>query len=119
MATPTSSRSAEYILPTRKPKAPLVMPTPRPPQHPFDQIHGVDTSGLIAAGNLITGHPNDTHVTAYYGVAPSILRTLIGLWRAPPPPPPPPPPPLLHLRARQGPPLPLARQVPSHPALRL
>jgi SAM-dependent methyltransferase len=58
------------------------MPAPPPPQHPFDQIHGVDTSGLIAAGNLITGHPNDSHVTAYYGVAPSILRTLIGLWRA-------------------------------------
>ena len=62
------------------------MPAPHPPQHPFDQIHGVETSGLIAAGNLITGHPNDTHVTAYYGVAPSILRTLIDLWRATNPP---------------------------------
>ena len=31
------------------------MPAPQPPQHPFDQIHGVETSGLIAAGNLITG----------------------------------------------------------------
>ena len=71
----------------RKPKAPIaVMPTPKPPQHPFDQIHGVDTSGLIPAGKLITGHPNDTHVTAYYGVAPSILRTLIDLWRATTPP---------------------------------
>ncbi len=70
-----------------KPKAPIiVMPTPKPPQHPFDQIHGVDTSGLIPAGQLITGHPNDTHVTAYYGVAPSILRTLIDLWRATSPP---------------------------------
>jgi hypothetical protein len=59
-----------------------VMPAPPPPKHPFDEIHGVDTSGLIAAGNLITGHPNDAHVTAYYGIAPSILRTLIGLWRA-------------------------------------
>jgi len=59
---------------------------PPPPQHPFDQIHGVETSGLIAAGNLITGHPNDTHVTAYYGVAPSILRTLIDLWRGTNPP---------------------------------
>jgi SAM-dependent methyltransferase len=68
---------------TRKPKAIQVVP---PPQHPFDQIHGVDTSGLIAAGNLITGHPNDSHVTAYYGVAPSILRTLIDLWRATNPP---------------------------------
>jgi hypothetical protein len=57
-----------------------------PAIHPFDQIHGTETSGLIAAGNLITGHPNDAHVTAYYGVAPSILRTLIDHWLATPPP---------------------------------
>jgi hypothetical protein len=69
-------------MPPRKSKSVLVMPPPPPPQHPFDQIHGVETSGLIAAGNLTTGHPNDAHVTAYYGVAPSILRTLIDLWRA-------------------------------------
>ncbi|WP_433963737.1 class I SAM-dependent methyltransferase [Tunturiibacter gelidiferens] len=68
-------------MPPRKSKSVLVMPPPPPPQHPFDQIHGVETSGLIAAGNLTTGHPNDAHVTAYYGVAPSILRTLIGIWR--------------------------------------
>jgi SAM-dependent methyltransferase len=69
-------------MPTRKPKAPPA----EPPRHPFDEIHGVDTSGLIAAGNLITGHPSDAHVTAYYGIAPSILRTLIDLWRATSPP---------------------------------
>ena len=51
------------------------------PIHPFDQMHGVDTSGLVPASHLITGHPNDEHVTAYYGVAPSILRTLIDNWR--------------------------------------
>ena len=62
------------------------MPPPPTPQHPFDQIHGVETSGLIAAGNLTTGHPNDAHVTAYYGVAPSILRSLIDIWRATTPP---------------------------------
>jgi hypothetical protein len=56
------------------------------PIHPFDLAHGVDTSGLVPANNLVTGHPNDTHVTAYYGVAPSILRTLIAHWRATPPP---------------------------------
>jgi len=56
------------------------------PIHPFDQVHGVETSGLVPAANLITGHPNDEHVTAYYGVAPSILRTLIDLWRETPPP---------------------------------
>jgi hypothetical protein len=73
-------------MPPRKPKTVAILPKPEPPQHPFDQIHGVDTSGLIPAGNLTTGHPNDTHVTAYYGVAPSILRTLIDLWRATNPP---------------------------------
>lgn len=51
------------------------------PIHPFDQIHGVDTSGLVPARHLLTGHPNDEHVTAYYGIAPSILRSLIDHWR--------------------------------------
>jgi SAM-dependent methyltransferase len=58
----------------------------QPPQHPFDLAHGVETGGLIPAGELITGHPNDEHVTAYYGVAPSILRTLVTLWRETAPP---------------------------------
>jgi len=56
------------------------------PIHPFDLAHDVDTSGLVPASNLVTGHENDTHVTAYYGVAPSILRTLIDHWRATAPP---------------------------------
>jgi SAM-dependent methyltransferase len=73
-------------MPTPKPAKKNNAPLATPAMHPFDQIHGVETSGLIAAGNLITGHPNDSHVTAYYGVAPSILRTLIGLWRATDPP---------------------------------
>lgn len=50
------------------------------PIHPFDQIHGTDTSGLVPAHDLITGHPNDEHVTAYYAVAPSILRSLVDRW---------------------------------------
>src|ERR1039458_5520452 len=56
------------------------------PIHPFDQAHGVDTSGLVPARHLVTGHANDEHVTAYYGVAPSILRALIGHWRETVPP---------------------------------
>jgi hypothetical protein len=51
------------------------------PIHPFDQMHDVDTSGLVPAKHLVTGHANDEHVTAYYGVAPSILRKLIDEWR--------------------------------------
>jgi hypothetical protein len=56
------------------------------PIHPFDQMHGVDTSGLVPATHLVTGHANDEHITAYYGVAPSILRALIGHWRESAPP---------------------------------
>ena len=70
--------------PTTKPKPirprDLLRPTTHP-IHPFDQIHNTDTSGLVPAGHLLTGHPNDEHVTAYYAVAPSILRTLIDRWR--------------------------------------
>jgi SAM-dependent methyltransferase len=51
------------------------------PVHPFDRAHGVDTSGLVPAKHLTTGHAHDEHVTAYYGVAPSILRALIARWR--------------------------------------
>ncbi len=50
--------------------------------HPFDEAHGVETSGLIPADALKTGHPHDDEVTAYYGVAPSILRSLIDRWLA-------------------------------------
>jgi SAM-dependent methyltransferase len=56
------------------------------PIHPFDQIHSTDTSGLVPAHDLVTGHPNDEHVTAYYAVAPSILRSLIDRWRETSPP---------------------------------
>lgn len=51
------------------------------PVHPFDQLRGTDTGGLIPARELLTGHPSDRHVTAYYGVAPSILRTLLDIWQ--------------------------------------
>ncbi|QNI36147.1 class I SAM-dependent methyltransferase [Edaphobacter albus] len=56
------------------------------PIHPFDQVHETDTSGLVPARDLVTGHPNDEHVTAYYAVAPSILRSLIDRWRKTNPP---------------------------------
>lgn len=56
------------------------------PIHPFDQMHGTDTSGLVPAKDLVTGHANDEHVTAYYGVAPSILRALVERWLTTAPP---------------------------------
>jgi SAM-dependent methyltransferase len=66
---------------TAKPRPRDLLKPTALPIHPFDQIHGVDTSGLVPARHLLTGHANDEHVTAYYGVAPSILRSLIDHWR--------------------------------------
>ncbi len=48
--------------------------------HPFDEGYGTDTGGLIPREKLVTGSVADKHVTAYYGVAPSILRALIDRW---------------------------------------
>ncbi len=50
-------------------------------RHPFDVEFGVRTSGLIAGRHLKIGHPNDRHVTAYFGVAPSVFQSLIRRWR--------------------------------------
>lgn len=69
-----SAASVPKLVPSRN-------PTPTSPVHPFDQLRGTDTGGLIPARQLLTGHPSDRHVTAYYGVAPSILRTLIDTWQ--------------------------------------
>lgn len=71
------------MTPSRSSRRPQLLkqePSPKPPIHPFDQLHGTDTGGLIPAAKLLTGHPSDRHVTAYYGVAPSILRGLLDLW---------------------------------------
>lgn len=54
---------------------------PTPPVHPFDARFGTDTGGLIPGSELKTGTPADRFVTAYYAVAPSILRTLLELWQ--------------------------------------
>lgn len=53
----------------------------KPTVHPFDREHGVDTSGLIPGRKLAVGHRNDAHNTAYYGIAPSLFRRLIGRWQ--------------------------------------
>ena len=80
-----AAKSAASPCPAPKRARDLLQLTPFP-VHPFDQMHGVDTSGLVPATHLVTGHANDEHITAYYGVAPSILRALIGAWRASGPP---------------------------------
>ena len=56
-------------------------PQTTPPIHPFDARFGTDTGGLIPAAELRTGTPADRFVTAYYAVAPSILRSLLDLWQ--------------------------------------
>jgi SAM-dependent methyltransferase len=50
-------------------------------RHPFDAEFGVKTSGLVAGRHLKSGHRHDRHATAYYGIAPSVLRALIERWR--------------------------------------
>ncbi len=39
------------------------------------------TSGLVAGRHLTCGHRHDRHITAYYAVAPSLLRAMIVRWR--------------------------------------
>ena len=50
-------------------------------RHPFDVEFGVNTSGLVAGRHLKSGHRHDRHATAYYGVAPSVLQSLVRRWR--------------------------------------
>jgi hypothetical protein len=53
----------------------------QPVIHPFDQLHGTDTSGLIPASAIARGTTvKPAELTAYYGIAPSILQTLLDLW---------------------------------------
>jgi SAM-dependent methyltransferase len=68
---PPAKRRAR-VVPIHTPKA--------PPVHPFDRLHGTDTGGLIPRTGLLTGHPNDLHITAYYAIAPSILDAMVDLW---------------------------------------
>jgi SAM-dependent methyltransferase len=57
-----------------------------PAIHPFDVRHGTDTSGLIPGDVIALG--TDALVeelTAYYGVAPSILEGVVDQWLRTPP----------------------------------
>jgi SAM-dependent methyltransferase len=56
--------------------------SPKPLLHPFDQRHGVDTSGLIGGEELHSGHRNDVFNTAYYGMSPSRFRWIVDYWLA-------------------------------------
>jgi SAM-dependent methyltransferase len=71
------------LTPIRLPKQSRIK---APPIHPFDRLHSTDTGGLIPRAELVIGHPNDLHITAYYAVAQSILDGILELWQNTPPP---------------------------------
>jgi SAM-dependent methyltransferase len=53
----------------------------QPAIHPFDLLHGTDTSGLIPGSVIAQGtRAKPSELTAYYGVAPSILHGLLDIW---------------------------------------
>jgi hypothetical protein len=53
----------------------------QPAIHPFDQLHGTDTSGLIPGKVIALGTGAKVEeLTAYYGVAPSILHGVLDIW---------------------------------------
>lgn len=55
---------------------------PQPiPTHPFDIAHNVDTSGLLFAEHLASGQPNDDHINAYWGTAPSGFHGVLHAWQ--------------------------------------
>jgi SAM-dependent methyltransferase len=43
-------------------------------KHPFDRVHGTDTSGFLYGDDILTGHPAEEHGSPYAGVQPSVLR---------------------------------------------
>lgn len=52
------------------------------PTHPFDLQYGVNTSGFLTPRKLASGHPHDSHITAYWGTAPSLLNGAVCHWIA-------------------------------------
>jgi SAM-dependent methyltransferase len=54
---------------------------PKIPSHPFDLRHQVDTSGLLYAPAITSGHPHDRHNTAYWGTAPSLFHGALARWQ--------------------------------------
>jgi SAM-dependent methyltransferase len=45
--------------------------------HPFDRIHGTDTSGFVSSDHLPVGEPARAHAICYAGSQPSVLRTAL------------------------------------------
>jgi SAM-dependent methyltransferase len=51
------------------------------PIHPFDLRHGIETSGLLFADQLISGHAHDDHINAYWGTPPSGFAGILAQWQ--------------------------------------
>ena len=65
------------LVPPRKSRRPI----PSTAIHPFDRQHGTDTSGLLPGAQIAEGTGIAfAELTAYYGVAPSILHGLVDVW---------------------------------------
>jgi len=56
----------------------------KPALHPFDEVHGTETSGLVSGGGLFSGHEHDRFSVAYYGMSPSRMRQAVAQWRETP-----------------------------------
>jgi SAM-dependent methyltransferase len=57
------------------------MPPRKAAVHPFDVAHGTETSGLLSGKIIARGtNAEPADLTAYYGIAPSILRAVLDLW---------------------------------------
>lgn len=57
------------------------MPAHKPAVHPFDVTHGTETSGLLSGKVIARGTGTEAaDLTAYYGIAPSILCAVLDLW---------------------------------------
>jgi SAM-dependent methyltransferase len=46
-------------------------------RHPFDELHGTDTAGYVAARDLRSGAASDPYITGYAGCAPGIVRRIL------------------------------------------
>jgi SAM-dependent methyltransferase len=46
-------------------------------RHPFDELHGTDTAGYVAARDLRSGAASDPYITGYAGCAPGIVRRML------------------------------------------
>src|SRR5262249_13898431 len=75
------NRHAARALPHPRRRAALTMPSRKPAVHPLHAAHRTDPSGLIPGTVIARGTTHEANdLTAYYGIAPSIIRALLDLW---------------------------------------